>query len=81
MKQLQLIYKWKININILYTYRFPDNLEVQTVWAQKCKRGNEWNPQSSSICSMHFKSECFDHDAELPGNYFFLCLILRFVHE
>lgn len=50
-------------------HRFPKDLQLQQTWAEKCKRSDEWNPQSSYICSMHFTPRDLVHDlrAELYG--------------
>ncbi|CAI6355295.1 unnamed protein product [Macrosiphum euphorbiae] len=50
-------------------HRFPEDLQLQQIWAQKCKRNDEWNPKTSCICSMHFTPHSFAHDlkAELYG--------------
>lgn len=34
------------------------------MWAQKCMRGNDWNPSKEFICSEHFKWNDFVYDME-----------------
>uniref|UniRef100_A0A2H8TYU1 Transposable element P transposase n=1 Tax=Melanaphis sacchari TaxID=742174 RepID=A0A2H8TYU1_9HEMI len=51
-------------------HRFPKSLQLQNIWAQKCKIVDKWNPKSSYyVCSMHFGRDDFVHDlkAELSG--------------
>lgn len=52
-------------------FRFPKDLECKKKWILKCRRGDNWNPNSSFICSDHFTAEDYVRDlkAELLGNY------------
>jgi hypothetical protein len=56
----------------LFVSRFPKDLQLQKIWAQKCKIVGTWNPQSY-VCSMHFSPDDFVQDlkTELCGDYFF----------
>ncbi|XP_015377351.1 PREDICTED: THAP domain-containing protein 5-like [Diuraphis noxia] len=61
--------KAKIDGTDISFHRFPKDLDQQKLWAQKCKRDDKWNPQTSYICSIHFSSDAFVHNmkAKLLG--------------
>lgn len=50
-------------------HRFPKDLECKKKWILKCRRKDDWNPNSSYICSEHFTAENYVRDlkAELLG--------------
>ncbi|XP_050065298.1 peroxynitrite isomerase THAP4-like [Aphis gossypii] len=55
-------------------HRFHKNIEIRKQWTLKCKRKDNWNLNTSYICSNHFCESNFVHDlkAELMGNYCFV---------
>jgi hypothetical protein len=40
-------------------HKFPKNKELRNLWIKACRRKDEWNPDTSHICSVHFKEEHF----------------------
>lgn len=41
-------------------FRFPKDPAVRAAWVHKCARQDVWNPDTASICSLHFTSEDYD---------------------
>ncbi|CAH1406774.1 unnamed protein product [Nezara viridula] len=51
-------------------HRFPRDKKLRKIWILKCRREDQFNPDSSRICSVHFKPEEFERDfqGELLGS-------------
>jgi hypothetical protein len=39
--------------NVAY-HVFPKNIKLRDAWIKKCRRGDDFNPRSGSVCSDHF---------------------------
>lgn len=63
-----LIKTKKLNLNISY-HRFPKQEKTCRIWIKACNRKDQWNPNTSYICSDHFTNDNFEIDlrAELMG--------------
>ncbi|XP_069670359.1 uncharacterized protein [Periplaneta americana] len=57
----QSVYKKTTNYaNKVSFFSFPKDEEIRKRWIVACKRQNKFNPGTSRICSLHFKSEDFE---------------------
>jgi len=51
----------KKNLNISY-HTFPKDPKLCNAWINACRRKDEWNPKTSTICSVHFLENQFEVD-------------------
>ncbi|KAL5239126.1 hypothetical protein ACI65C_006536 [Semiaphis heraclei] len=51
----------KKNLNISY-HTFPKDPKLCNTWINACQRKDEWNPKTSTICSVHFLENQFEVD-------------------
>lgn len=60
--------------NIVY-HKFPRDPDLKNIWINRCRRDGEWNPDTSSVCSVHFTEDDYERDFqhELLGTY---CLLI-----
>ncbi|XP_069676208.1 zinc finger protein 436-like isoform X1 [Periplaneta americana] len=51
-------------------FRIPKDEWLRKIWIEKCKRKDKWKPDTSYVCSDHFKMEDFERNlrAELMGS-------------
>lgn len=63
-------YKTKDRSDGVSYFRFPKKDKLRNVWIDRCKRKDSLNPDTSYICSDHFKEEDFIRNlkAELMGS-------------
>lgn len=45
-------------------HRFSKNSAIKSEWVRACRRSDKWNPNTSFICSDHFKSSDFKRDLQ-----------------
>jgi len=43
-------------------YRFPKDENLRKIWITKCRRADQFNPDTSRICSLHFTEDSFERD-------------------
>lgn len=51
----------KKELNISY-HTFPKDKKLCNLWINACRRKDEWNPKTSTICSNHFLEDDFEVD-------------------
>ncbi|KAL5245876.1 hypothetical protein ACI65C_013284 [Semiaphis heraclei] len=59
--QNSLLATKKKNLNISY-HTFPKDPKLCNTWINACRRKDEWNPKTSTICSVHFLEDQFEVD-------------------
>jgi 5-methylcytosine-specific restriction endonuclease McrA len=43
-------------------HSFPSEVLRRQKWIQLCRRAGKWNPDSCTVCSVHFKPEDYVRD-------------------
>ncbi len=43
-------------------FTFPKDDTVKKIWVRKCKRSDNFNPETSRICEKHFTADDFERN-------------------
>lgn len=48
------------DVNAISFHRFPRDPALREIWIRACNRSDQFNPDTSHICSIHFEKSTFE---------------------